>query len=112
MMNLLRFLFCFDFTLLKLIRPYGVKTVAAENIALRQQLILLGRNQKRSPKLTTSDRFIFGMLIALINPKRWLKIAIVIKPKTLLKFIRHYQWSQATTQNMEEPLLFDLFKKK
>ncbi len=36
--------------MIKLLRPGGAKAVAAENIALRQQLITLSRQNKRSPK--------------------------------------------------------------
>jgi len=48
--------------MIKLLRPSGAKAIAAENIVLRQQLITLSRQQKRSPKLKTSDRIIFGLL--------------------------------------------------
>jgi len=51
-------------------RPGGVKTIAAENIALRQQLVTMARYHKRSPKLNPSDRIVFGLLASWINPKR------------------------------------------
>ena len=63
-----------------------MKAIAAENIALKQQLIIIARRQKRSPWLKISDRVIFGLLTAWINPRRLTKIAIIIKPATLLKF--------------------------
>ena len=72
--------------MIKIVKPGGIKAIAAENIALRQQLITLSRQYKRSPKLTTSDRILFGFLSNLISPKRWNKIAILIKPATILKF--------------------------
>ena len=42
--------------ILRLIKPGGTKAIAAENIMLRQQLISLSRNRKRSPKLNTLDK--------------------------------------------------------
>lgn len=71
---------------LKLLRPGGVRLVAAENIALRKQLILLSRKQKRAPKLITFDRIIFGFFSSFISAKRLSRIAIIIKPATILKF--------------------------
>jgi putative transposase len=85
-MNLVRFLCCFITIIIKLSRRGGVKAIAAENLLLKQQLITLKRNQKRSSKLTPSDRFIYGILLSWINPKRLLKTAIIIRPGTLLKF--------------------------
>ncbi len=72
--------------LIRLALPGGAKRVASENIALRQQLIVLARHQKRAPNLTPTDRFIFGFMTAFINPKRLLKVSIILKPSTLLKF--------------------------
>ncbi len=66
--------------------PGGAKRVASENIVLRQQLIVLARHQKRAPNLMTAERFVFGLLVSLINPKRLSKLAIILKPATLLKF--------------------------
>ena len=71
---------------LKLLRPGGLRAVVAENIALRKQLISLSRHQKRAPKLTAINRIMFGILTAMISPERLRRIAIAIKPATLLKF--------------------------
>lgn len=76
----------FIITWIRIILPSGARAIAAENIALRQQLITLSQHQKRSPKLTLWDRIIFGWLTSMIKPKRLLRIAISIKPATLLKF--------------------------
>lgn len=78
--------FSFIAVWLKLLRPSGIRLIAAENIALRSQLIISSRRYKRSPKLTTLDRVLFGLLAPLIGSKRLLRIAIVIKPATILKF--------------------------
>ena len=38
----------------------GVRAVMAENLLLKQQLIVLRRAPKRAPKLTSSDRLLCG----------------------------------------------------
>jgi putative transposase len=73
-------------TLLYLFKPGGVKTVMAENITFRQQLIVLNRKRKRPPPLTTKDRFLFGLLARFITQSRLHKIAIAVKPATILRF--------------------------
>jgi len=70
---------------LKLFKPGGANSLIAENIALRQQLIVINRSHKRSPSLTIWDRLGFAFLAALMLPKRLLKTAIILKPATLLK---------------------------
>jgi putative transposase len=68
------------FTCIKIIRPGGVKAMAAENMALRQQLIV-----PAAPDLTFSDRLSFAFLAGILSPSQILKSAILIKPSTLLK---------------------------
>jgi len=70
----------------RLLSPGGIRAVAAENMALRQQLITLSRSQKRAPKLTFFEKITFGLLVSLMSVKRITKIAIILKPATLLKF--------------------------
>ncbi len=55
---------------LGLLLPRGACKIAAENIALRKQLMTISRGMMRSPKLVTSDRILFGMLGAIISPYR------------------------------------------
>lgn len=69
-------------------RPGGVRAVMAENLALKQQLITLNRRNKRSPKLTSFDRFFYGLLAFIIGEHRIHKIAVILKPSTILKFHR------------------------
>ena len=49
MHSLLKLISHLLFSLFKLRRPGGVKTVMAENLALRQQLIGLNRSRSRAP---------------------------------------------------------------
>ena len=84
----LELLIHFFVTFFRLLRPGGVKAIMAENIAMRQQLITLSRGRERAPTLTTSDRFIFGIIAFFIGEKRLPKIAVILKPATILKFHR------------------------
>lgn len=72
-------------TLFTLLKPGGVKAIASENLILRQQLIVAQRARRRAPNLKTSDRFLFGLLCALISPNRLRKISIILKPGTFLE---------------------------
>jgi hypothetical protein len=42
----------------KLCGPGGVRAVIAENLVLKQQLIVLRRGRQRAPSLTSSDRLL------------------------------------------------------
>ena len=64
MSNMIRFICGWIRVIIKVSGPSGVKSLAAENIALRQQLITLSRQYKRSPKLTTSDRVLFCLVFS------------------------------------------------
>jgi putative transposase len=72
--------------LLKLSCRCGYKSLVAENMALRQQLLVLNRARERSPRLTLSSRLIIGILSAYIKPERLSRIAIVIKPSSFIRF--------------------------
>lgn len=72
--------------LAKLIRPGGYRAVIAENLLLKQQLIIHGRTRNRSPNLNTKDRAILGFLSLFLNPRRITRAAIIIRPSTLLRF--------------------------
>ena len=86
MMKLIALIFSYIVLCLRLLSPGGVRGVTAENIALRQQLITLSRSQKRASRLTFFEKITFGLLASMISVKRLAKIAIILKPATLLKF--------------------------
>ena len=73
-------------TLAKLLRPGGSRSVIAENLLLKQQLIIHSRSRQRAPNLTTQDRTILGFLSLFLNPRRTARAAIILKPSTLLSF--------------------------
>ena len=73
-------------TLAKLARPGGVRSVIAESLLLKHQLIVSGRSRRRAPPLTTVDRFVFGLMALFVRPRRIAKLAAILKPATLLRF--------------------------
>jgi putative transposase len=73
-------------TVARLIQPGGSRTIIAENLLLKQQLIIHSRSRQRAPNLTTRDRTLLGFLSLFLNPRRLLRSAIIIKPSTLLSF--------------------------
>lgn len=73
-------------TIAKLIQPGGARSVVAENLLLKQQLIIHSRARRRAPNLSTKDRALLGFLSVFMNPRRLVRSAIIIKPSTLLSF--------------------------
>ena len=70
----------------KLRGPGGVRAVIAENLLLKQQLIVLRRARQRAPNLRLSDRLICGLGSLFLSPGRIRKVAIAVRPSTLLAF--------------------------
>jgi transposase InsO family protein len=60
--------------------------VIAENLALKQQLLVLRRGRQRAPNLTRSDRLLCGLCSLFLRPGRICKLAIAVRPSTLLGF--------------------------
>jgi len=52
------------------LKPKAFRSLAAENILLRQQLIAIKRKRLRAPNLTPFDRVIFGLCSLIIRPGR------------------------------------------
>src|ERR1700752_4789566 len=73
-------------TLARLSRPGGLRSVVAESVLVRHQLLILSRSRKRATNLRGSDRIISGLCTLLMRPTRLLRSAIVLKPATLLNF--------------------------
>ena len=95
-------------TAAKLISPGGLRAVMAENVLLKQQLIVLRRPRRRAPKLTVMDRFLFAFGSLFLTPQRIRKIAIVLQPSTLLKFHqalvrRKYRQLFSSSQRPKKP---------
>ena len=97
-------------TLAKLARPGGVRSVIAESLMLKHQLIISGRCRRRAPPLTTMDRFVLGLTMLFVHPRRVAKIAAILKPATLLRFHKalvdrkyHRLFSSARTRRKPGP---------
>ena len=45
-------------TVVKLLGPGGMRAVVAENLLLKQQLLVLRRPRRRAPNLTVMERFL------------------------------------------------------
>ena len=73
-------------TAAKLCRPGGVRAVIAENLLLKQQLIVLRRSRQRAPNLRVGDRLLCGFGALFLSPGRIRKVAIGLHPSTLLTF--------------------------
>lgn len=73
-------------TCAKLLRPGGVRAVAAESLLLKHQLLISNRSRQRAPNLTSVDRVVLGLATLLIRPGRLPKLGALVKPATLLKF--------------------------
>jgi hypothetical protein len=86
-------------TLARLLGPGGLRSVVAESILVKQQLLILNRSRQRAPNLRTSDRIVAGFCALLIRPARLIRSAIVLKPSTLLNL-------QQAMKNRKYRLLF------
>ena len=64
--------------------PGGVRSLIAESLLLKHQILILNRSRKRSPNLHASDRILAGLMALLVRPTRLLRSAIVLKLSTLL----------------------------
>ncbi len=74
----------FHATLVRLLGPGGVRSIVAESLLLKHQLLILNRSRQRSPHLCAWDRILAGGMALLMPPTRLLRSAIVLKPSTLL----------------------------
>src|ERR1700736_5513277 len=71
-------------TVARLTGPDGARSVVAESVLVKQQLLILNRSRKRSPHLRSSDRMVAGVCALLMRPGRLIRSAIVLRPSTLL----------------------------
>ena len=84
MRNLVVLFIHFIGTLARLLGPGGVRSLVAESLLLKHQLLIVNRSRHRSPNMPSSDRILAGFLALLLHPTRLLRAAIVLKPSTLL----------------------------
>ncbi len=75
-------------TVARLAGPGGARSVVAESVLVKQQVLILNRSRRRSPNLRPSDRMVAGLCTLLMRPRRLIRSAIVMKPSTLLRLHR------------------------
>jgi len=72
-------------TVARLVRPGGLRSVVAESVLVRHQLLVLNRRRHRVPNRRGADRIIAGLCTFSMRPARVLRSAIARKPSTLLR---------------------------
>src|SRR5216684_3544911 len=75
-------------TVVRLAGPGGARSLVAESVLVKQQLLILNRSRKRSPNLRVSDRMVAGLCALLMRPGLMIRSAVVLKPSTLLSLHR------------------------
>ena len=73
----------------KLLGRGGTKGLIAENLLLKQQLLVVCRPRQSAPNLFPSDRFLFGLFSLFLRPGRIEKIAVGIRPSTSHLYAGH-----------------------
>ena len=84
-------------TTIRTVTPGGARAVIVESLLLKHQLLILKRSRKKAPRLRPLDRILLGLGAMLVAPQRVLKVAVAVRPTTLLRFHRalvrrKYQW--------------------
>ena len=95
-------------TLARLMGPGGLRSVVAESVLVKQQLLILNRTRHRAPNLCASDRILAGVCALFMRPARVIRSAIVLRPSTILEFhralrTRKYRWLFAPTRRRTGP---------
>ena len=75
-------------TAARLVGPGGVRSVVAESVLVKHQLLILNRSRQRSPRLRVFDRIVGGVCALLMRPRRLIRSAIVLQPSTLVNLHR------------------------
>ena len=68
-------------TLATLVRPGGVRAIAAESLMLKHQLLISNRSRQRAPNPITLDRCVLGLTTLLVSCRRILKLRALISPQ-------------------------------
>ena len=84
MRNLVVLFIHFITTLARLLGPGGIRSIVAESLLLKHQLLIVNRSRRRSPNLSGWDRIFAGLMALFVRPTRLLRSAILLKPSTLL----------------------------
>ena len=75
-------------TTARLFGPGGRRSIVAESLLVKHQLLILNRSRERAPNLRPMDRVIAGLCAGVMRPTRLTRSAIVLKPSTIMGFHR------------------------
>jgi len=75
-------------TIISLLRTGGLRSVVAEMVLLRSQIIILKRKNPKISKLTPWQRLVLGSAANFLSRKRFEKLSIAVSPATILRFHR------------------------
>ena len=70
----------------KFLGPGGAKSVVADSLLMKQQVLIISRSRQRAPNLSALDRFLLGFWSLFLNPRQLRRTAVIVRPSTLLKF--------------------------
>ena len=73
-------------TVARLAGPGGARSVVAESVLVKQQLLILNRPRKCSPNLHVADRVVAGLCALLMRPGRLICSAIVLMSAIICSF--------------------------
>ena len=73
-------------TTIRTIAPGGTRAVIAESLVFKHRLVVLNRSRKKAPRLRALDRVLLGLSAVLVSSQRIVKVAVAIRPATLLRF--------------------------
>jgi len=68
MKDLLRLLAHLLTTLAKLLGPGGARSIVADSLLMKQQLLIINRSRQRAPNLTAIDRVLLGFWSLFLSP--------------------------------------------
>jgi putative transposase len=89
-------------TIAKLLGKGGAKSIVADSLLMKQQLMITRRYQRRSPRLTPLDRFLLGFWSLFLNSRQIIRAAVIVRPSTLLKLhslLRKHKYRQLYSSN-------------
>ena len=70
-------------TIVRFAGPGGARSVVAESVLVKYQLLILSRSRKSSPNIRPSDRVVAVLCALLMRPGRFIRSEIVFKPSML-----------------------------
>ena len=75
-------------TTARLLGPGGGRSIVAESLLVKHQLLILNRSRERAPNLRVMDRVIAGLCAGVMRPTSLTRSTIVLKASTIMGFHR------------------------